>query len=239
VANVLASYFLRGGYEHEEIVQFARRQMESISRLAADKNYDIHLPEAELAGLPQKWAGKPILRPEMVPSSGSKPLPLVHDIYSFAYLPAKFLTGQYQYQLQDIAAYITDDRYRALPIGYGYIWPLANRGVCYGCGWSLELPDLDSADPHRQRIIVQRMELLARFPGARHSSWFRQGLQLLEAYRTEQGTYRFPPAYLVEQRSGYYIGGNYMGLEDNRRSPKALELESTFRMLLIQQQPAI
>ncbi|MBN2392800.1 MAG: hypothetical protein JXR84_18865 [Anaerolineae bacterium] len=234
IATVLASYFLRGRYDHEEIIQFVQRRMASLSQLAAEKNYAIHLSEAELAGLPKKWAGKPIIRPDMDPTLGSKPLPLIHDLYAFAYVPVEHLTGQTRQQLDDIVTYVTDERYRAFPPGYGYIWTEANRRTCYACGWNLDLPDLDSHNPYDQRKIVQRLELLAHFPAARQSSWFQKGIELLETYRTKRGTYCFPATYLLEIKAGYYVGGEHMGLEDNRRNkPKTLELESTFRMLLL------
>lgn len=238
IATVMASYFLRGGYEYDEIIQFVMYRMELLSRLAAEKNYDIHMSDAELVCLPKKWVGKPIIYPEMVPSSRVRPLPFIHDIFAFAYLPAVFLKNQNRHQLEDIVAYVTDERYQAFPPGYGYIWPETNRRVCYACGWNLDLPDLDSKNPYQQRKIVQCMELLAHFPAARKSPWFQKGMQILETYQTEQGTYCFPSTYLVEKKSGYYVGGNYMGLEDNRKSQKTLELESTFRMLLIKQQIA-
>jgi hypothetical protein len=63
-------------------------------------------------------------------------------------------------------------------------------------------------------------------------------MQILETYQTERGTYNFPSTYLVEMKAGYYVGGEYMGLEDNRRNPKTLELESTFRMLLLKKRIA-
>ncbi|HIH93795.1 TPA: hypothetical protein HA338_07040 [Methanosarcina acetivorans] len=238
IATVMASYFLRGGYEYDEIIQFVMHRMELLSRLAAEKNYDIHMSDAELVRLPKKWAGKPIIRPEMVPSSGTKPLPLIHDLFAFAYLPAVFLKNQNRHQLEDIVAYVTDERYRAFPPGYGYIWPESNRRVCYACGWNLDLPYLGSENPYQQRKIVQYMELLAHFPAARKSPWFQKRMQILETYQTERGTYCFPSPYLVEKKAGYYVGGAYMGLEDNRRNPKTLELESTFRMLLIKKQIA-
>jgi hypothetical protein len=238
IAIVLASYFLRGGYEYDEIIQFVKHRMELLSHLAAERNYDIHLPKAELVGLPKPWAGQPVIRSEMVPTSGSRPLPLIHDIFAFAYLPAMFLKDQNRQQLEDIVAYVTDERYHAFPPGYGYIWPETNRRVCYACGWNLDLPDLDSDNPYQQRKIVQRMELLAHFPPARKSPWFQKGMQILEAYQTERGAYSFPSAYLVEMKAGYYVGGEYMGLEDNRRDSKILELESTFRMLLLKKRIA-
>jgi hypothetical protein len=58
-------------------------------------------------------------------------------------------------------------------------------------------------------------------------------MELLETFRTEDGRYCFPGAYLVEAKAGYYVGGEYMGLEDTRRDARVLEVESTFRMLLL------
>ena len=232
IAIVLASYFLRGGYRYDEVMALVERRLEAIARIAAERNYDIHLGEDEQVGLPKQWAGKPIIRLEMAPTTGTTPLPLVHDLFAFAYLPRERLSESARRMLADIVAYVLDERYRALPEGYGYLWSKAIR-TCYGCGWSLDLPDLASPSIHQQGKVVQRLELLARLPGGRDSAWFQEGLQLLESFRTERGTYRFPPAYLREMKAGYYIGGEYMGLEENRRQAQALELESTFRMLLL------
>ncbi len=233
IATVLASYFMRGGYAYDEVMQFVQRRVATLSRLAAQKTYDIHLTEAQLTGLPKQWAGKPIINPDMAPTSGTTPLPLIHDLFAFAYLPAACFTDSMRRQLDDIVAYVTDERYRAFPPGYGYLWSEANRRTCYACGWNLDLPDLNSADPYQQRKIVQRLELLAHFPAAHQSAWFQEGMRLLETYRTEQDTYRFPSTFLTEAKAGYYVGGEYMGLENNRRTAKTLELESTFRMLLL------
>ncbi len=233
IATVLASNFMRGGYDCEEIIRFVQRRIERLSRLAAERDYAIHLSEAELANLPAKWKGKLIIRPELDPTSGNKPLPLIHDLYALAYMPAKHLTDQSRRQIDDIVAYVIDERYRAFPPGYGYLWSEANRQTCYACGWNLDLPNLDSDNPYEQRKIVQRLELLAHFQTARGSTWFQKGLQLLETYRTERGTYRFPSTYLSEGKAGYYVGGEFMGLEDSRRNARVLELESTFRMLLL------
>jgi hypothetical protein len=233
IATMLASYFMRAGYEYDDVSQFVRRRIASLSRLAAKKSYDIHLTEAQLTGLPKPWVGKPIINPDMDPMIGTTPLPLIHDLFAFAYIPAESLTGPARQHLDDIVTYVTDERYRAFPPGYGYIWSEANRRTCYACGWNLDLPDLDSANPYQQRKIVQRLELLAHFPAAHQSGWFQKGMRLLETYRTEQGTYCFPSAFLLEKGAGYYVGGEYMRLEDSRRTAKTLELESTFRMVLL------
>jgi hypothetical protein len=131
--------------------------------------------------------------------------------------------------------YVTDERYRKFPPGYGYLWTQANRRTCYACGWNIDLPDLESEDPYQGRKIIQRLDNLAHFPAARQSAWFQKGMQLLETHRAANGRYCFPSTYLVEAKAGYYVGGEYMGLEDGRRTPKVLELESTFRMSLLKQ----
>jgi hypothetical protein len=74
---------------------------------------------------------------------------------------------------------------------------------------------------------------MARFPVARKHVWGRNALRHLESFGTEEGTYLFPRKYLQESPDSYWVGGGHMGLEANRRSRRALEVESTFRMLQI------
>lgn len=82
--------------------------------------------------------------------------------------------------------------------------------------------------------LVLFMELRARFAAARQSERFQQGLAMLSSYHTSQGVYRFPSSLLAE-KTGYYIySGSHMGMGEDRHSPQAMELESTFRMLTIQ-----
>ena len=50
----------------------------------------------------------------------------------------------------------------------------------------------------------------------------------MEGFWTDKGTYRFPREYLQENNNEYWIGSSHMGLEENRRTNLALELESTF-----------
>ena len=60
-------------------------------------------------------------------------------------------------------------------------------------------------------------------------------LRRLEEHRTERRTYCFPPDYPQEEREGYYIRGYHMGLGEDRRKRQAVEIESTFRALKIQE----
>jgi hypothetical protein len=82
-------------------------------------------------------------------------------------------------------------------------------------------------------MYVQRLELMAHLYTARRSQWFRDCVQHLQSFQTDQGTYRFPSGYLREGSSGYWVSGAYMRLEENRRLRGSLDLDSTFRMALI------
>ena len=77
------------------------------------------------------------------------------------------------------------------------------------------------------------LELGAKFNAARQSEWFQQGLAKLESCRAPQGAYCFPRVLLTEKTGSHIYGGSHMGLGENRRSRRGLELESTFRMLNI------
>jgi hypothetical protein len=70
---------------------------------------------------------------------------------------------------------------------------------------------------------------------ARKSQWFLSSLEYLESFRTENGTYIFPKSWLPEKHIGYWVGGLRMGYDDRKNYPKAIECESTFRMLKIKQ----
>jgi hypothetical protein len=115
-----------------------------------------------------------------------------------------------------------------------YAW-IKERRTCYGWGWSPHLPGFQGVgalSDGQFTPLLARLELMARFARGRRSPWFQDALRHLEAYRTSQGTYRFPGHYLRESE-GYYVLGYGMGLEENRRRPLGMEIESTFRMMAI------
>jgi hypothetical protein len=71
------------------------------------------------------------------------------------------------------------------------------------------------------------------FKAARGSDWFSRGMESLEKYRTEYGTCRFSTGFMAETHNSHLYAGAHMGLGEDRHSPLALELESTFRYRLI------
>lgn len=232
VKSVFAWGLLRLGYPPDgAMIAFIQEHLRDCYKIAHARIYDLYEDEAGLAGLPKAWAGKPILKQEVMAGFW---LPYIHDLYLFANLPEALLDTETQERIAALLAYILDPRFQALPDGYGYAW-IKERHTCYGWGWSPHLPGfhgLDALPDQGVTPFLSRLELLARIPAGQKSHWVQSGLRHLKKFKTPQGTYCFPPGYLHESE-GYYVSGYGMGLGENRRKPAALEIESTFRMLKI------
>jgi len=234
IKSIFAWGALRTGFGPDEAMSgFLRQKLDDVHKIAADRVFDIYADDAELVGLPKVWAGKRIMKQAVM---ANYHLPSIHDLYILAYYPTELIDGQTRARIDQIISYVLEPRFQALQDGYGYAWIKARRR-CYGWGWSPHLPgfcDGGFVQPVNPISLVQRIELMAHFPRALDSTWFKQALQHLEQFRTETGTYCWPDHYLVDKKVGYYVSGYLMGLGETRRGKAGLEIESTFRMLKIQ-----
>jgi hypothetical protein len=158
-------------------------------------------------------------------------LPLVHDIRGFASSKWLLQDAKYKSMVENIVSVILTPEYQNLQPGYGY---LKYGKSYYSIGWSVHLPFFlpDESLWNYPKLLLS-LEMMAPFNTAREDKWFTGSLLMLEDCRTEEGHYRFPPKWLPEKSSGYWDGGHYMALEDNRRKRTALDYESTFRVLHI------
>ncbi|MHA1771284.1 MAG: hypothetical protein ACTSYL_06640 [Candidatus Thorarchaeota archaeon] len=89
--------------------------------------------------------------------------------------------------------------------------------------------------PEMQPQTLVLLETLVRSRAIRESKWLKTMLENLEKYKTEHGHYRFPETALPEKQEGIWLDGAYMAFDDRMHEPDALEYESTFRALQIQQ----
>ena len=83
--------------------------------------------------------------------------------------------------------------------------------------------------------MLLTMEFISKFPVARYSEWFKRSMEYLESFETEKGTYIFPRKWLSEKKTGYWVGGIRMMIDDRKGHANAIECESTFHMLRIKQ----
>lgn len=221
VKSVFAWGLLRLGYPIDGYMQdFLIQHLETCHKIARDQVFDIYASGEELVGLPKAWAGKPIMKQEVMANYW---LPYIHDLYVFAYFPDSLRNETTNRMIGELIDYILDPRFQSLKDGYGYAW-IKERRTCYGWGWS----------PHfnKDASPVQRVELLARFERGRQSPVFQDLLGYLDTFALGDDRFLFPTDYLRESE-GYYITGAGMGLAEGRKKSTWIEIESTFRMLKI------
>jgi hypothetical protein len=221
VKSVFAWGLLRMGYfPDSEMQDFLLEHLQICYKIVHDRVYDIYADANELAGLPKAWKDKPIIKQEVM---ANYRLPYMHDLYVFSHFPSSLRNENTDKMIDGLIEYILDPRFQALHNGYGYAW-IKERHTCYSWGWS----------PHftKDATLVQRLELLVRFPRRHLSPWVQESLEFLEGFRTPEGRYHLPGGYLREAE-GYYVSGYGMGLGESRRKTIGIEIESTFRMLKI------
>jgi hypothetical protein len=220
---VLLPFLVRAGYtDKSRVMEWLPSRLERLHHTAQRGSFDFYLSAEQASHVPKAWRGKPIYRDEFGHQAGY-PLPTCYDFYTLAYCPSMPGIADFHSRSESIVAFLSDARFQSTVGGYG--WDKAGRR-CYAAGRVF----LACVTPAR---LVLFLELGARFNSARQSAWFQQGLSSLEQYRTPRGTYRFPPGLLVEKTGYQLYGGSHLGLGEDRHSPLALELESTFHMLYI------
>ncbi|MFC1601119.1 hypothetical protein ACFL34_02075 [Candidatus Sumerlaeota bacterium] len=232
---IAAGGLARAGYASDEpLRRFLLERLDAVCRTTRKAGYDIYLDPDTFGDMPKAWRVKnrPLVNPEFIPD-GEFGLPYIHDLYALSAFPADLKTAAVSRKINELVRYVLAPEFQALPSEYGLL--RAGKGRYYAIGWGCNLPGYDGSDlhPRAAKMFVQRVELMAHFAVARKHAWFRGALKHLEGFRAETGTYLFPRAYLHEARDSYWVSGAHMGLEEDRRRPRALELESTFRMLRI------
>jgi hypothetical protein len=225
-ALYLVPFLIRGGYWREAAVnEWFMRRLQALHRTAKRREFKVHLDDNETEGVPKAWIGKPVYKPEFSRTGDEYPeypLPTCWDFYAMAHFPKS--DRKVRRTLEEIADYVSDPRFQAIPGGYA--WDRSRRR-CHAAGRVC----LACFNPERRVLFL---ELASNFEASRKAGWFQEGIGELERFRTPSGTYRFPSEYLKERPNGYYLyAGAHMGLGENRRSKRALEIESTFRMLRI------
>jgi hypothetical protein len=225
---LLASCLNWAGYDDEAILACLSERLEVMYGLARSSNYDIYIDQDTFGDFPAAFRKRNLVDPRFYGS-----LPSIWDVYALAHWPEALTNDKTQGQIDKVVAYILHPGYQALEAGYGVM--RAGKRRYYSIGWSIHLPGYaGSVSDFPDYMYVQRLELMAHFETVRQSQWFQDCVQHLESFRTDRGTYRFPGGYLREGSSGYWVTGAYMRLEENRRARRALDLDSTFRMVKIE-----
>ena len=228
--NILVVAFVsRAGYDRHPAVQAClRRMIQNSSRAARRGRFDVAMTDSEKNELlPASLRGKPFFRLECSPLYGEYRPPSCYELYAFGHMRRSPAQTR---KLETIVAYLIDPRLQEQDISY--IWNPELRRQ-YSCSYA-RLPGFKGRPPARgdSSRLIMYLEMLVGFKCVCSSEWLQDAMAKLETFRTDRGTYQFPKEYLLERKDSYYLyQGSHMGLGGEPRNKRALEMESTFRML--------
>lgn len=235
---LFSSFLACAGYEDDAIDSFLRIRLDTLYGFASLGSYDLYDDPDKFRGIPTAFKSKPIIKPELY-GGGNYKYPLIYDMFGLAYMVEKGDTAE-SGKIDTVIQYIMAPEYhQTVADGYGIV--VSPDHKYYGMGWDVKLPGflgLTDETDKQGPVLLHRLSLMSQFPYAVKHQWFTNTLCHLEKFKTEKGTYLFPRHYLREG-TGYWVSGMHMSLGENRRAKIALELESTFRMMLLKKRAGV
>jgi hypothetical protein len=234
-ATIAASGLARAGMKDPQLNAFMRQRLDDLYKTACGNSYDIYVKGISFPDMPADYRDRyQIVKDEFAPG-GELRLPYIHDIYMLSAMQRARPDAETAAKIERVVSYILNPDYQALDPSFGYVREMHEGKVRYHVlGWAAILPGYNSPlKKGRPPVLLQRLELMCHFPVACRHEWVLRCLEYLDQYAIGAGLWSFPSEYLTEKPVGYWVSGAHMGLEDDRRSPRSIELESTFRMLKI------
>lgn len=244
---ILAVDFLMDAeFRDTYLLDFMRKSLDEMYRFVKLKNYDLYISDDErrkLPGVPRNWVNAKFLKPELFDYGFC--FPLVYDIIGMHTL-YELKDPEIASKLDEVIGYISsDDFHSKIGDGYGIIIETDDhigRAAYHGMGWDPKYPgwfdvrgtiENEIAAPSRFTYAIPRLlfyaQTYAKYPGARKTKWYKELLEYLGTYKTENDTYIFPAAWLKESPA-YAVGGNHLSFGENRRKKNWCEIESTLFM---------
>ncbi len=232
--TIIASLLAFAGYDSTSPVKSQMtRRLEALYEFARQPDLShVFVDKSGFRGFPNGSEKYRLVNPDLYQDQQFM-LPWVHDIRGLASCKELMTEREYRDKINRVIEMILTPEYQSLPWSYG----LAKYGTrYYVLGWAAHLPGYTSRPEGRSFAeLLLTLEFMAGFATARRSPWFVDSMEYLESFRTENGTYIFPRTWLPEKQIGYWVGGLRMGFNNRKSYPKAIECESTFRVLRLKQ----
>jgi hypothetical protein len=244
--SILAGYLAMTGYsEHPEVHYIINKRLDSVYEFATEWDLNnTYIDPKTVGNIPKNFRNRPIINPNLWGTreryeNGSL-LPTIHDIHGFLHSEPIQKDKGTRHKVEEIMDFILSPEYQCLEPGYGVIYEPHSRGF-FSAGWSLHLWKYFDVHPREDQLKknigvdkanLLRLSLFRRSLTAKKHRWFGKKLGEFESYKTD-GLYMFPRKLLVDRKTGYWVAGRSLGLEENRRTNQAITAESTFRMLEI------
>lgn len=232
--TLTAAFLALAGYSADDAVkEWVLRRLETVYAFAARGSLEeAYVPQDSYPSYPKAFRNSPLLNPELYPDDELK-LPWIHDVNAFLYSPFISEDSQLRSKVEVIIKFILSREYQNLHKGYGVVRHQSGR--YYMMGWSVHLPaylEPEVAPKEFGRLLLL-LRLLRRSETAKRHPWFNHSMEILKGFRNQDGLISFPREFLPEKRSGCWVLGHRMAIEENRKLQKAITCESTFRFLEI------
>jgi len=232
--TLTAAFLAMVGYADDEAVkEWVSRRLETVYVFAKQGSLrDAYLPQNSFPGFPKAFRSTPLLNPDLYPDD-ELVLPWIHDLNAFLHSPQIMEDSTSREKVEVVVKLILSPAYQSLHTGYGVV--RHQNGRHYMMGWSVHLPgysqpNVSTRDPGRLLLLLK---LLGRSRVAGESGWYKHSTAILKRFRNVDGLVTFPRESLPEKRTGCWVLGHRMALEENRRTREAITCESTFRYLEI------
>jgi hypothetical protein len=231
VKTCYAALTVQFGIIDKECLLFLVNRLNQIFSFVKDGSYDIYTDPSNYPSIPVSLRNRPLLNPDLY-ISNIIPVPTIYDV-----LAAKSLYNTdyiNSNRINTIIDYIFTDHFDTLHPEYGIYYDSTKKRF-YAHGWKphLENYTIQTAPIKNKSLFLLQLHIFSHFPLIHSQNWFIWGMEVLESYKTDRGTYILPKEFLREKSSGYWVNGSYMGLGENRQSKNWRELESTFWILSI------
>ncbi|MBI0583455.1 MAG: hypothetical protein ISF22_04425 [Methanomassiliicoccus sp.] len=231
--TLVTAFLAMTGYGDEDAVRrWAEKRLDTVHRFARGGDLDtIYVPPERMPFLPRAFRGVPLLDPALYPDEDLE-LPWVHDLNAFLHTPSIMEDAVQRSRVETVVRFILSPEYQSLRPGYGVV---KHGSHYYMMGWSVHLPGFSGPPPQGPELgrTLILASMLGRSAAAREHPWFARSLHAMEGHGHDGGLLCFPSSSLPEKRSGVWILGSRMALDEGRRTLRARVCESTFRYLEI------
>ncbi|MBN1682704.1 hypothetical protein JW865_04035 [Candidatus Bathyarchaeota archaeon] len=234
--SLIAGYLSMIGFFDEKEVDFIlKKRLDDVTSFTKINLKEIYIEPKKISKIPKNFQGRPILNPEIINEHSI--LPNIHDFNGFLHSSSLMKEKRSREKIEKAVNFILSNDYQKLEPGYGVLYQPKNKKF-YSAGWSLHLFNYYTNKDFEEKVLksicfdksnLLRLSLFSRSKRCREHFWFKNSIDQLEKHLVENGKYQFPREMLKQKKSGYWVSGKSLSLEENRTTLKAIQIESTFR----------
>ncbi len=239
---LVVDFLVDAGFKDDFLFDYMLKSLDEMYGFIRQKSYDIYISDEErskLTGVPKNWVNRKFIKKEILDNHGFC-YPLIYDIMGMHKL-YDYKNPEIDNKVDEIISYVSnDDFHNKIDDGYGIL--IAGPKRYNSMGWDPKYPGwfnirecIESGGASR---VLFSAQTYSKYPIAVKTRWFNELLEYLEAYKTENDTYRFPSEWIKES-SAYAVGGNHLSFGENRTKKNWSEIESTLYMQFLKQKCSI